>query len=60
MYNVPPCTDKVLIEERQLTKWEGIFQAGIFWVRIYLNTHIHIYTYIYKYIYIYKIQFART
>ena len=54
MYNVPPFTDKVLIEERQLTKWEGIFQAGIFWVRIYLNTHIHIYTYIYK------IQFART
>ena len=30
-----PFMDKVLSEERQLTKWVGIFQVGIFCVGIF-------------------------
>ena len=32
---LPPLMDEVLSEERQLMKWVGIFQVGIFWVGIF-------------------------
>ena len=35
MYTLPPFMDAVLSEERQLMKWVGIFQVGIFWVGIF-------------------------
>ena len=35
MYTLPPFMDAVLSEERQIMKWVGIFQVGIFWVRIF-------------------------
>ena len=35
MYTLPTFMDKVLNEERQLMKWVGIFQVGIFWVGIF-------------------------
>ena len=35
IYTLPPIMDAVLNEERQLMKWVGIFQVGIFWVGVF-------------------------
>ena len=35
MYTLPPFMDNLLSEERQLIKWVGIFQVGIFWMGIF-------------------------
>ena len=37
MYALPPFMDAVLSEKRQLMKWEGIFQVGIFSKEIFLE-----------------------
>ena len=31
MHTLSPFMDELLSEERQLMKWVGIFQVGIFW-----------------------------
>ena len=35
MYILLPFMDAVFSEERQLMKWVGIIQVGIFWLRIF-------------------------
>ena len=35
MHPLPPFMDEELSEERQLMKWLGIFQVGIFWEGIF-------------------------
>ena len=35
MYTLPAFMEEVLIEERKLMKWVGIFPVGIFWVGIF-------------------------